>query len=188
MRTTHRITLRTPGAHDSAKWLVSGMICNCTFIRSRVIGRKYRAIARRQRRRRLECYGAAIPTSVSGRAHKDTRRSKMPDGVRNFLRQLKRCKLRHSGVSCLSAWHQDHIHFCRYTLAGSHRHARICSGFASLLVMRLLIGMAEAPCFPTNSRVVAMWFQAATSNLDKSTRRVLTGAAVAASSQTELPR
>jgi MFS transporter, ACS family, D-galactonate transporter len=31
-------------------------------------------------------------------------------------------------------------------------------GFASLLVMRLLIGIAEAPCFPTNSRVVAMWF------------------------------
>ncbi|MCA8093451.1 MFS transporter [Burkholderia anthina] len=31
-------------------------------------------------------------------------------------------------------------------------------GFTSLLVMRLLIGAAEAPCFPTNSRVVAIWF------------------------------
>ncbi|MDE1179032.1 MFS transporter [Paraburkholderia sp.] len=31
-------------------------------------------------------------------------------------------------------------------------------GFVSLLIMRLLIGIAEAPCFPTNSRVVAMWF------------------------------
>lgn len=31
-------------------------------------------------------------------------------------------------------------------------------GFVSLLIMRLLIGVAEAPCFPTNSRVVAMWF------------------------------
>ncbi|MGU7774473.1 MFS transporter [Burkholderia sp. MR1-5-21] len=31
-------------------------------------------------------------------------------------------------------------------------------GFVSLLIMRLLIGIFEAPCFPTNSRVVAIWF------------------------------
>jgi len=31
-------------------------------------------------------------------------------------------------------------------------------GFVSLLIMRLCIGAAEAPCFPTNSRVVATWF------------------------------
>ncbi|WP_233829498.1 MFS transporter [Paraburkholderia sp. ZP32-5] len=34
----------------------------------------------------------------------------------------------------------------------------LATGFVSLLVMRLLIGAAEAPCFPTNSRVVAIWF------------------------------
>lgn len=31
-------------------------------------------------------------------------------------------------------------------------------GFVTLLMLRLLVGMAEAPCFPTNSRVVATWF------------------------------
>ncbi|BCQ26533.1 MFS transporter [Caballeronia sp. NK8] len=31
-------------------------------------------------------------------------------------------------------------------------------GFVTLLILRLLVGMAEAPCFPTNSRVVATWF------------------------------
>ncbi|HEY2607184.1 MFS transporter [Paraburkholderia sp. RL18-103-BIB-C] len=34
----------------------------------------------------------------------------------------------------------------------------LAAGFVSLLIMRLLIGVAEAPCFPTNSRVVAVWF------------------------------
>jgi hypothetical protein len=34
----------------------------------------------------------------------------------------------------------------------------LATGFVSLLIMRLLIGVAEAPCFPTNSRVVAVWF------------------------------
>jgi ACS family D-galactonate transporter-like MFS transporter len=34
----------------------------------------------------------------------------------------------------------------------------LAAGFVSLLIMRLLIGVAEAPCFPTNSRVVAIWF------------------------------
>ncbi|RZF27855.1 MFS transporter [Paraburkholderia sp. UYCP14C] len=34
----------------------------------------------------------------------------------------------------------------------------LATGFVSLLIMRLLIGAAEAPCFPTNSRVVAVWF------------------------------
>jgi MFS transporter, ACS family, D-galactonate transporter len=34
----------------------------------------------------------------------------------------------------------------------------LATGFVSLIVMRLLIGAAEAPCFPTNSRVVAIWF------------------------------
>ncbi|KAA1002424.1 MFS transporter [Paraburkholderia panacisoli] len=34
----------------------------------------------------------------------------------------------------------------------------LAAGFVSLLIMRLLIGIAEAPCFPTNSRVVAVWF------------------------------
>jgi ACS family D-galactonate transporter-like MFS transporter len=34
----------------------------------------------------------------------------------------------------------------------------LATGFISLLIMRLLIGVAEAPCFPTNSRVVAVWF------------------------------
>lgn len=34
----------------------------------------------------------------------------------------------------------------------------LATGFISLLIMRLLIGVAEAPCFPTNSRVVAIWF------------------------------
>ncbi|HZZ09574.1 MAG TPA: MFS transporter [Paraburkholderia sp.] len=34
----------------------------------------------------------------------------------------------------------------------------LAMGFVSLLIMRLLIGIAEAPCFPTNSRVVAIWF------------------------------
>ncbi|CAD6545702.1 MFS transporter [Paraburkholderia metrosideri] len=34
----------------------------------------------------------------------------------------------------------------------------LATGFVSLLIMRLLIGIAEAPCFPTNSRVVAIWF------------------------------
>lgn len=31
-------------------------------------------------------------------------------------------------------------------------------GLASLLGLRLLLGIAEAPCFPANSRVVATWF------------------------------
>lgn len=34
----------------------------------------------------------------------------------------------------------------------------IAHGFLSLFGIRLLIGAAEAPCFPTNSRVVATWF------------------------------
>lgn len=34
----------------------------------------------------------------------------------------------------------------------------LATGFASLLGIRLLIGATEAPCFPTNSRVVATWF------------------------------
>ncbi|PVZ16467.1 MULTISPECIES: MFS transporter [unclassified Pseudomonas] len=34
----------------------------------------------------------------------------------------------------------------------------LAQGFASLLGMRLAVGAAEAPCFPTNSRVVATWF------------------------------
>jgi len=32
------------------------------------------------------------------------------------------------------------------------------SGLASLLGLRLALGVAEAPCFPTNSRVVGTWF------------------------------
>ncbi|HEY4298677.1 MAG TPA: MFS transporter [Paraburkholderia sp.] len=31
-------------------------------------------------------------------------------------------------------------------------------GFASLLILRLMVGVAEAPCFPANSQVVARWF------------------------------
>ena len=34
----------------------------------------------------------------------------------------------------------------------------LANGFLSLLGMRLLVGAAEAPCFPANSRVVATWF------------------------------
>ncbi|GGF42085.1 MFS transporter [Aliidongia dinghuensis] len=34
----------------------------------------------------------------------------------------------------------------------------LATGFFSLLGLRLSMGVAEAPCFPTNSRVVAMWF------------------------------
>jgi ACS family D-galactonate transporter-like MFS transporter len=32
------------------------------------------------------------------------------------------------------------------------------TGFVSLLGLRLALGLAEAPCFPANSRVVAKWF------------------------------
>ena len=32
------------------------------------------------------------------------------------------------------------------------------TGFASLLGLRLALGVAEAPCFPANSNVVALWF------------------------------
>lgn len=32
------------------------------------------------------------------------------------------------------------------------------TGFASLLGLRLALGLAEAPCFPANSKVVAKWF------------------------------
>lgn len=32
------------------------------------------------------------------------------------------------------------------------------SGFYTLLGLRLMLGFAEAPCFPTNSRVVSTWF------------------------------
>jgi ACS family D-galactonate transporter-like MFS transporter len=34
----------------------------------------------------------------------------------------------------------------------------IANGFASLLVYRMGLGVAEAPCFPANSRVLAAWF------------------------------
>lgn len=34
----------------------------------------------------------------------------------------------------------------------------LTAGFASLLGARFLLGLAEAPCFPANSNVVAMWF------------------------------
>jgi ACS family D-galactonate transporter-like MFS transporter len=34
----------------------------------------------------------------------------------------------------------------------------LATGFASLMGIRLMIGATEAPCFPTNSRVVAIWF------------------------------
>ena len=34
----------------------------------------------------------------------------------------------------------------------------LAQGVPSLLGMRLGLGLAEAPCFPTNSRVVADWF------------------------------
>ena len=34
----------------------------------------------------------------------------------------------------------------------------LTGGLISLLGMRLLLGVAEAPCFPANSNVVAMWF------------------------------
>ncbi|RRV10491.1 MFS transporter [Pseudomonas sp. v388] len=34
----------------------------------------------------------------------------------------------------------------------------LAQGFASLLGLRMLVGASEAPCFPTNSRVVATWF------------------------------
>lgn len=34
----------------------------------------------------------------------------------------------------------------------------LAQGFLSLLGIRLLVGATEAPCFPTNSRVVATWF------------------------------
>ena len=34
----------------------------------------------------------------------------------------------------------------------------LASGLGSLLGLRLLLGIAEAPCFPTNSRVVGTWF------------------------------
>jgi ACS family D-galactonate transporter-like MFS transporter len=34
----------------------------------------------------------------------------------------------------------------------------LAQGLLSLLGLRLLVGAAEAPCFPTNSRVVATWF------------------------------
>jgi len=34
----------------------------------------------------------------------------------------------------------------------------LAQGLFSLLGLRLLVGAAEAPCFPTNSRVVATWF------------------------------
>lgn len=32
------------------------------------------------------------------------------------------------------------------------------SGLASLLTFRLALGVAEAPCFPTNSRILSVWF------------------------------
>ncbi|WP_312152341.1 MFS transporter [Pseudomonas sp.] len=34
----------------------------------------------------------------------------------------------------------------------------LAQGFLSLLGFRFLVGITEAPCFPTNSRVVATWF------------------------------
>jgi ACS family D-galactonate transporter-like MFS transporter len=34
----------------------------------------------------------------------------------------------------------------------------LASGIVSLLGCRLMLGISEAPCFPTNSRVVATWF------------------------------
>ena len=34
----------------------------------------------------------------------------------------------------------------------------LAGGLASLLGLRLLLGISEAPCFPANSRVVATWF------------------------------
>ena len=34
----------------------------------------------------------------------------------------------------------------------------LATGFVSMLGLRLAMGVAEAPCFPTNSRVVATWF------------------------------
>lgn len=34
----------------------------------------------------------------------------------------------------------------------------LVTGVGALLGLRLLLGVAEAPCFPTNSRVVATWF------------------------------
>lgn len=34
----------------------------------------------------------------------------------------------------------------------------LAQGFLSLLGLRFLVGITEAPCFPTNSRVVATWF------------------------------
>ncbi|MFJ4114040.1 MFS transporter [Pseudomonas sp. NPDC089758] len=34
----------------------------------------------------------------------------------------------------------------------------LAQGFLCLLGMRFLVGVTEAPCFPTNSRVVATWF------------------------------
>ncbi len=34
----------------------------------------------------------------------------------------------------------------------------LVSGFTSLIGLRLLLGVSEATCFPTNSRVVATWF------------------------------
>lgn len=34
----------------------------------------------------------------------------------------------------------------------------LASGLASLISLRLALGIAEAPCFPANSRVVATWF------------------------------
>ena len=36
-------------------------------------------------------------------------------------------------------------------------HAAV-TGVASLLGLRFALGLAEAPCFPANSQVVAMWF------------------------------
>jgi MFS transporter, ACS family, D-galactonate transporter len=34
----------------------------------------------------------------------------------------------------------------------------LATGFVSMIGLRLAMGVAEAPCFPTNSRVVATWF------------------------------
>ena len=42
---------------------------------------------------------------------------------------------------------------------GTLLHAA-ATGFASLLGLRLALGLAEAPCFPANSNVVAKWFHA----------------------------
>lgn len=55
-------------------------------------------------------------------------------------------------------WQQTDLCPVNFLLVAVYPAAKFHLGLKSLLLLRLGLGVSEAPCFPANSRIVSTWF------------------------------